>query len=120
MDGTIVAIATPVGTGAVSLIRLSGPKAQQISLAACGKGSLPDARQVALRKIRDENDLVIDEGVLCFFAGPRSYTGEDVVEFTGHGGVVVTRKVLERFVELGAIPAGPCLLYTSPSPRDLH
>ena len=107
MGGTIVAIATPVGTGAVSLIRLSGPEAQRIALAACGKGGLPDARQVALRKIRDENDLVIDEGVLCFFAGPRSYTGEDVVEFTGHGGVVVTRKVLERFVELGAVPAGP-------------
>ena len=107
MGGTIVAIATPVGTGAVSLIRLSGPEAQRIALAACGEGSLPDARQVALRKIRDENDLVIDEGVLCFFAGPRSYTGEDVVEFTGHGGVVVTRKVLERFVELGAVPAGP-------------
>ncbi|MCH1507913.1 MAG: 50S ribosome-binding GTPase, partial [Akkermansiaceae bacterium] len=107
MGGTIVAIATPVGTGAVSLVRLSGSEAQRIALAACGKASLPDARQVALRKIRDENNLVIDEGVLCFFAGPGSYTGEDVVEFTGHGGVVVTRKVLERYVELGAVPAGP-------------
>ena len=63
MDGTIVAIATPVGTGAVSLIRLSGPEAGAIALAACGKGQLPDPRQVALRKIRDEAGLVIDEGV---------------------------------------------------------
>ena len=107
MGGTIVAIATPVGTGAVSLIRLSGSEAQSIATDACGKGKLPLARQAAVRKIRDTADLVIDEGVMCFFAGPKSYTGEDVVEFTGHGGVVVTRKVLERFVELGAEPAGP-------------
>ena len=107
MGGTIVAIATPVGTGAVSLIRLSGSEAQSIATDACGKGKLPLARQAAVRKIRDTAGLVIDEGVMCFFAGPKSYTGEDVVEFTGHGGVVVTRKVLERFVELGAEPAGP-------------
>lgn len=107
MSGTIAAIASPVGTGAVSLIRLSGPEALTIAAEAIGGGDLPENRQVGLRKIHDEHGLVIDEGVVICFEGPRSYTGEDVVEFTGHGGIVVTRQVLSRLVELGADPAAP-------------
>ena len=107
MESTIVAIATPVGTGAVSMIRLSGPQAHEIARIALGGKSLPQPRRVALRKIRDADGVVIDEGVVVVFKGPASYTGEDVVEFTGHGGVVVTRKVLERFIEIGATPAEP-------------
>ena len=107
MAQTIVAIATPAGTGAVSLIRVSGEKAFEIAAGAIGKSKMPAFRQAALRKIRDDSERVIDEGVLVTFQGPRSYTGEDVVEFTGHGGVVVTRQVLERFIALGAQPAEP-------------
>ncbi|MEN8693819.1 MAG: tRNA uridine-5-carboxymethylaminomethyl(34) synthesis GTPase MnmE [Akkermansiaceae bacterium] len=103
----IVAIASPAGTGAVSLIRISGEGAFKIAETAIGSASLPEPRQVALRKIRDADGLIIDEGLLVTFSGPASYTGEDVVEFTGHGGVVVTRKVLERFVQAGARPAEP-------------
>lgn len=107
MAQTIVAIASPAGTGAVSLIRISGEKAFEIAAAAIGRSKMPAFRQAALRKIRDDSERVIDEGVLVTFQGPRSYTGEDVVEFTGHGGVVVTRQVLERFIALGAQPAEP-------------
>lgn len=107
MPKTITAIATPAGMGAVSLIRVSGPDAKKIAAAALGKGSLPPSRFVGLRKIYDANGGVVDEGVLVIFEGPKSYTGEDVVEFTGHGGVVVTSKVLERFIELGAEAAAP-------------
>lgn len=103
----IVAIATPAGTGAVSLIRLSGAGALEIAESLIGSVGLPQPRQVGLRKIYDLNGLVIDEGLLVTFQGPQSYTGEDVVEFTGHGGVVVTRKILERFVQAGARPAEP-------------
>lgn len=107
MEATIVAIASPVGTGAVSLIRLSGTKAFAFAREALGRGSLPGVREAGLRKIRDGAGLVIDEGVMIVFQGPRSYTGEDVVEFTGHGGVMVTRRVLERFLAVGARPADP-------------
>jgi tRNA modification GTPase len=69
--------------------------------------SLPEPRRVALRSIYDDAGRVIDEGLLITFEGPGSYTGENVVEFTGHGGIMVTRRVLERFVEAGALPAGP-------------
>ncbi|MDB4505315.1 tRNA uridine-5-carboxymethylaminomethyl(34) synthesis GTPase MnmE [bacterium] len=104
---TIVAIASPAGTGAVSLIRLSGPRALEIAKAASGGKKLPPPRKVGLRQICDSAGLVIDEGLLVTFSAPASYTGENVAEFTGHGGVVVTRKVLERFIEAGARPAEP-------------
>ncbi len=102
---TIAAIASPPGTGAVSLIRISGSRAFQIMEQAAR--SLPEPRRVVLRKVRDAEGRVLDEGVVTVFAGPASYTGEDTVEFCGHGGVVVTRKVLARFIELGARPAEP-------------
>lgn len=93
--------------GAVSLIRLSGADASEIARAAFGLKKIPAPRHVALVRVKEVNGEEIDSGLATFFAGPRSYTGEDVVEFAGHGGVVVTRKVLERFIELGAHPAGP-------------
>lgn len=107
MSGTIVAIASPPGMGAVSVIRLSGAGAFEIAGAVIKGGSLPEPRRAGLRLIEDNEGRVIDEGLVLTFAGPASYTGEDVVEFTGHGGIVVTRRVLERFVEAGATPAGP-------------
>ena len=103
---TIVAIASPPGVGAVSLIRLSGREAHALMRQATGK-VLPEVRRASLRRIYDGEGLVLDEGVVTTFEGPRSFTGEDVVEFTGHGGVAVTGAVLGRFVELGARPAGP-------------
>ena len=84
MGKTITAIATPAGTGAVSLIRISGPEAIAIAKRAIGEGAIPACRSVGLRKIRDEHGRVLDEGVLLAFQGPKSYTGEDVIEFTGH------------------------------------
>jgi len=107
MSGTIVAIASPPGMGAVSVIRLSGAGAFEIAGAVIKGGSLPEPRRAGLRLIQDNEGRVIDEGLVLTFAGPASYTGEDVVEFTGHGGIVVSRRVLERFVEAGATPAGP-------------
>ncbi|MFT6577260.1 MAG: tRNA modification GTPase, partial [Akkermansiaceae bacterium] len=64
MEKTIVAIASPVGTGAVSLIRLSGPDAFGIASAALAKGNLPSCRMVGLRKVRDAQGRALDEGVM--------------------------------------------------------
>jgi len=57
--------------------------------------------------VTSSNGDILDDGLLTFFPTPRSYTGEDCVEFTGHGGILVTREVLLRFLECGALPAAP-------------
>jgi tRNA modification GTPase len=105
---TIAAIATPIGIGAVSLVRISGPDAIQVAdLATGGKARPPAPRVSRYCHIKDENGEILDDGLLTIFPGPHSYTGEDSVEFTGHGGMLVTREVLARFLACGAIAAGP-------------
>jgi tRNA modification GTPase len=105
---TVAALASPPGMGAVSLIRISGPRAVAIADGATKgfAGSLPP-RVAGYCKIIDEQGAIIDDGLLTVFRGPKSYTGEDCVEFTGHGGILVTREVLGRFLQCGAEPAGP-------------
>jgi tRNA modification GTPase len=102
---TIAAVATPPGMGAVSMIRVSGPDA--IRVAELATGTMPPARHASHCTVRDGRGESIDDGLLTVFQGPRSYTGEDCVEFTGHGGILATREVLARFLECGAVPAGP-------------
>jgi len=105
---TIAALASPPGTGALSLVRISGPEAIDVAAAATTKAVREQkSHAVRHRLILDEAGRVIDDGMLTVFRGPRSSTGEDCVEFTGHGGILVTRQVLERFFACGAEPAGP-------------
>lgn len=105
---TIAAVATPPGQGAISVIRISGGSVPEV-LSTCLDCNLATLapRRAMLARIRAEDGSTIDEGLLTFFPGPRSYTGEDVVEFAGHGGVLVTRKVLERLLQCGARAADP-------------
>lgn len=106
---TIAAIASPPGTGAVSLIRLSGPQAIEIAARATADRitSETPARSARRCRILDEAGSVLDDGLMTVFRAPHSFTGEDCVEFTGHGGLLVTREVLGRLLALGATPAGP-------------
>lgn len=105
---TIAAVATAAGVGAVSLIRLSGPRAIEIAdLATGGRASGAGLRRVRWCRVLAEDGTVLDDGLLTVFRGPGSYTGEDSVEFSGHGGLLVTREVLSRFLACGAVPAGP-------------
>lgn len=105
---TIAAIATPIGIGAVSLVRISGPAAIQVAnLATGGKALTLAPRTARYCHIKDANGEILDDGLLTVFHGANSYTGEDSVEFTGHGGMLVTREVLGRFLACGAIAAGP-------------
>jgi tRNA modification GTPase len=105
---TIAAIATPTGVGAISLIRISGPNAIGIADLACGGIASSTMPRVARRcKIRDAAGSVIDDGLLTVFLCPHSFTGEDTVEFAGHGGILVTRETLGRFLECGAVHAAP-------------
>ncbi|MFD2257605.1 tRNA uridine-5-carboxymethylaminomethyl(34) synthesis GTPase MnmE [Luteolibacter algae] len=105
---TIAAVASPMGVGAISLIRISGPQALAVADLACGgiaSTSMP--RLVRRCKIRDESGAVIDDGLITVFHGPNSFTGEDTVEFAGHGGILVTKEALSRFLECGAVHASP-------------
>lgn len=102
---TIVAIATPPGRGGVGIIRVSGPKSQEIANAIVG--FVPKPRYANYCPFKDQNQQTIDEGLALYFEGPNSFTGEDVLELQGHGGPVVLDFVLKRCIELGARTARP-------------
>jgi tRNA modification GTPase len=104
-DDTIAALATPPGSGAIAIVRLSGPQALAIARALTGVEARP--RYAELCTFRDGAGERIDEGLVLYFPAPRSYTGEDVVELHGHGGRVVSDLVLGRALALGARPAEP-------------
>ncbi len=102
---TIVAVATAPGQAGVGIVRVSGPDARAIGQRI---GGLPlPARQALYRRFRDGSGEVIDSGVLLYFAAPRSFTGEDVVEFQGHGGPVVLAMLTEEVLRSGARLARP-------------
>src|SRR4051812_16017223 len=102
---TIVAAATPPGRGGVGVVRVSGPKTPQI--AATLVGDLPAPRHATLAHFLDAQGNPIDVGLVLFFPGPQSYTGEHVLELQGHGGPVILESLVERCVELGARRARP-------------
>lgn len=105
---TIAAVATPTGVGAVSMVRISGPDAIAVAdLASGGKASTVLPRTTRYCELIDARGEVIDDGLMTVFRTPNSYTGEDSVEFTGHGGILVTSEVLKRFIACGATAAGP-------------
>jgi tRNA modification GTPase len=105
---TIAALATPTGVGAVSLLRVSGPAALAVAdLASAGRASLMTPRTATRCRILDASGNTLDDGLMLVFRAPNSFTGEDCVEFAGHGGMLVTREVLTRLLACGAVPAGP-------------
>jgi tRNA modification GTPase len=107
-DDTIVAIATAPGRGAIALVRMSGPGsigiAQRVVL-----GFDPSLiRVVQLASIQHPTEgAVIDHALVTLFRGPRSYTGEDVVEISVHGGAIVPALVLRALITAGARQAFP-------------
>ncbi len=109
LEDTIAAISTPVGEGALAVIRLSGPDALAV-LARNFAGVIAPAqfvpRRVFFGKIQDAAGKV-DEVLVTYFRRPSSYTGEDVVEISCHGGILVTRRVLDLLLAAGARMANP-------------
>ena len=105
-DDTIAAIATPIGEGAIGIVRLSGPD----SLALAGKvfsGRLSH-RYLSRGRIVDPDDgSVLDEVMATCMLAPNSYTCEDTVEIYGHGGPVPLQAVLKALLRCGARAAGP-------------
>ena len=102
---SIAAIATPPGRGGIGIVRVSGTDLVALIRGMAGR-TLP-ARTATRVAFRDAQGAAIDEGLALYFPAPHSYTGEDVVEWHGHGGVAVMRLLLARCVELGARLAEP-------------
>lgn len=103
---TIAAIATPAGTGGVGIIRISGPDAKSIALNISQRQALPK-RQAIFAQFKNPQQQIIDSGLVLYFEGPASFTGEDVVELQGHGGQVVMNMLLKAVIALGARMARP-------------
>ena len=110
---TIAAVATAVGEGSVSIIRVSGEEALKIAKkifrGVRGK-SLDDIKPYTMRYgsiIDIETDEKIDEVILSYMKGPKSFTAEDTIEINCHGGVIATKRVLDTVIKSGARLAEP-------------
>jgi tRNA modification GTPase len=105
---TIAAICTAPGQGAIAVIRLSGPMAFEIaSTVFSGPVSSYSTHTAHYGKILSKEGTPIDHVLLLVLKNPKSYTGEDTVEISCHGGSVISRRILERLYEAGARPAEP-------------
>lgn len=102
---TIAAVATAPGRGGIGVVRVSGARAKALAITLSGRE--PIARHAHYGPFHADDGEVIDEGLMLFFPGPHSFTGEDVLELQGHGGPVVMDMLLRRCVELGARLARP-------------
>ena len=106
---TIAAIATPPGHGAVAILRVSGPEAISLGdqvFKGRFKPSQLESRVQTFGAVCDGNEK-LDSVLLTVFRGPASFTGEDVVEIACHGGVLLTRRILELLLRNGAKSADP-------------
>lgn len=105
-DDTIAAVATPRGRGGIAVVRVSGPRAHDIVRARVTPW--PNVlRRATVCRVHGDDGALIDEAVVTVFAGPHSFTGEDVVEIATHGGVVTPTLVVAALIASGAREAAP-------------
>jgi len=95
---TIAAQATAPGRGGVGIIRVSGPEAQNVAQAILGR--VPEVRKAEYLSFLDSDAKALDQGIALFFKAPHSFTGEDVIEFQGHGGPVILDMLLKAILAL--------------------
>ena len=109
---TIAAVSTPRGKGGIAVIRISGPD----TLSICEKFIHPKSRKplssvpantAVLALVSDPSGETLDEAIVIVFRAPHSYTGEDTVEISCHGGILLTEEILSSAFVCGAVPAGP-------------
>jgi tRNA modification GTPase len=104
---TIAAISTPPGRGGIGVIRLSGPDAREIASRVLSKTFDWEPWTARLAELPDLSGQIVDQVVATYFAAPRSYTAEDVIEISCHGSPAVLRFALERVCQEGARLAEP-------------
>lgn len=102
---TIAALATPVGTAAIAVVRASGPDTDRLAREIFG--ATPPPRVATHSDYRDRTGAVVDDVLVTFFAGPRSYTGEDSLEVSCHGNPFIAQKILEDLFARGCRAAEP-------------
>ncbi|MBQ7755095.1 MAG: tRNA uridine-5-carboxymethylaminomethyl(34) synthesis GTPase MnmE [Clostridia bacterium] len=102
---TIYAPATAIG-GAIALIRVSGPLCPNIARAMLDRDVAKTPRMLRFVRVMD-GEKVLDDGMACFLPGPGTYTGEDMLELSCHGGSRTVARLLERLSVAGARPAEP-------------
>lgn len=102
---TIIAEATPSGHAGISVVRLSGANALAIAQGVVGPISKP--RHAYFRSFKTSTGDTFDQGLVLYFKAPNSFTGEDIVEFQGHGGPIVVHSLIQTCVEGGARMARP-------------
>ncbi|HTQ28638.1 MAG TPA: hypothetical protein VMI35_10935, partial [Puia sp.] len=107
-DDTIVAQATPPGVGAIAMVRLSGPRSLEIANALFPAKDLhKEASHTLHVGFLKEGEHVLDEVVIGIYKAPKSYTGEEVVEISGHGSPYVQERIIESLMRQGARLAKP-------------
>lgn len=101
----IAAVATAPGRGGIGVVRVSGAALEFMAQAILGR--CPAPRHATYLEFIDGDCSIIDRGIAIYFPAPHSYTGEDVLEFQGHGGPAVLQRLLQRCLDLGARVAEP-------------
>jgi len=101
MASTIVAIATASGLSSISIIRLSGDNALTIAKKISKKDTITP-RYATLSSLYNRDNFLIDQAIIIYFVSPKSFTGEDIIEFQCHGGLVIAQEILETALYYGA------------------
>jgi tRNA modification GTPase len=102
---TIAAVATPVGHGGVGIVRVSGSQVPDIAKIVLKQ--LPKPRYATFTQFFNAESCALDQGIALYFPAPHSFTGEDVLELQGHGGIIVMDELLKAVLALGARLARP-------------
>ena len=102
---TICAIATAPGRSGIGIIRISGPSC--LSLSQRILGFKPKPRKAYFAEFTDDNSEIIDKGIALYFKAPNSFTGEDILELQGHGGVFILNSLLKAVLNMGCRMARP-------------
>jgi len=106
MTDTITAIATAHGVSSISIIRVSGARAMEIARRISKREEIKP-RYAHLTSLYNQHDDLIDQAIMIYFASPNSFTGEDIVEFQCHGGMIVAQEILDTILALGVRLAEP-------------
>ena len=108
MSSTIVALATPTGVGGIAVIRVSGATALKVAMKITGKPIQSFKPRLAIYcPLLNKDQVEIDTGIVTYFKGPNSYTGEDVIEISCHGGYVLPGRIINSCMKAGCVPAAP-------------
>ncbi|MBT3634740.1 MAG: tRNA uridine-5-carboxymethylaminomethyl(34) synthesis GTPase MnmE [Candidatus Marinimicrobia bacterium] len=107
VNDTIAALATPYGVGAIAVIRISGEDLKPLIPQLTDKSKLTPRYATLVTLKSPASGIKIDQSIITFFPGPDSYTGEDLIEISCHGGEYISRSILSELIALGVRSANP-------------